>query len=408
MHTTSPNRGSSARDRCVGTGLALAPTGPYSNRMLLWIGFAAMTAAVVAALLQPFRRPAAPPLEAEAADLAIYRHQLSELEAERERGLFNEEEAAGARVEVARRLIRHAGAGDSDAPSTKDEPSPQTPQARTLLYAIAVLIPLLSIGTYLWLGAPALEGQPYAARQGTSVENASVAELVGRIETRLREHPDDGKGWDVVAPVYLRLGRYDDAAKAYAHANRLLGETPERLIGFAEAALLAGNGVVSQDVRRAAERILELEPGRAEPRVWLALAKEQDGDLPGAASAYRELIAGAPADAPWRNAVSDRLDEIAKRMAGEAPAPSDAAPPGGMSELEQAEMIDRMVEGLAARLKQDGRDLEGWLKLVRAYKVLGREGEAVAALSEARRNFEGDRKSLDAIDELAKGLGLGS
>ncbi len=79
-----------------------------------------------------------------------------------------------------------------------------------------------------------------------------------------------------------------------------------------------------------------------------------------------------------------------------------------MSPEERAKTIDGMVAGLAERLKRDGKDLGGWLKLVRAYKVLGRDKDAMSALGEARRTFEGDRESLAALDELAKSLGLGS
>ena len=72
------------------------------------------------------------------------------------------------------------------------------------------------------------------------------------------------------------------------------------------------------------------------------------------------------------------------------------------------QMINNMVEGLAERLKKDGNDLTGWLKLVRAYKVLGRNDDAASALSEARKQFASDEKSLSELNDLAKSLGLGS
>jgi cytochrome c-type biogenesis protein CcmH len=292
---------------------------------------------------------------------------------------------------------------------------------------IAGLIPVLSVTAYLFVGAPYLPARPFAAQEGKPVGQATVADLIGRVEARLREHPEDGQGWEVVAPVYLRLERYGDAAHAYAQANRILGETPGRLLGFAEATLLASNGVVTEDVRRAAERILALEPGRAEARLWLALAKEQDGDLSGAIAAYEELANGAPADAPWRQPVAQRIELLTKRLAGEpepegnakekeaaaapqagGPSAEDVARVGEMSPADRQRFITQMVDGLAARLKSDGNDLPGWLKLVRAYKVLGRDSDAVAALKDARQHFENDQKSLAEIEQVAKSLGLGS
>jgi cytochrome c-type biogenesis protein CcmH len=393
--------------------------------MLLWIGFAALTAAIVGLLMVPLQRKRVAPRDASAADLAVYRDQLAEIEAERERGVVGADELEGARAEVARRLIRRAD--DAGAESSAPSDVKDSWRAQSVFYVIAGLIPVLSVTAYLFVGAPYLPARPFAAQEGKPVGQATVADLIGRVEARLREHPEDGQGWEVVAPVYLRLERYGDAAHAYAQANRILGETPGRLLGFAEATLLASNGVVTEDVRRAAERILALEPGRAEARLWLALAKEQDGDLSGAIAAYEELANGAPADAPWRQPVAQRIELLTKRLAGEpepegnakekeaaaapqagGPSAEDVARVGEMSPADRQRFITQMVDGLAARLKSDGNDLPGWLKLVRAYKVLGRDSDAVAALKDARQHFENDQKSLAEIEQVAKSLGLGS
>ena len=95
----------------------------------------------------------------------------------------------------------------------------------------------------------------------------------------------------MIAPVYLKLGRFRDAADAYANAARLKGETAALLAGLAEASILASDGVVTEEARTAYEKILKLEPERIEPRFWLALAKEQDGRLAEALADYQ-----APAD----------------------------------------------------------------------------------------------------------------
>ena len=67
-----------------------------------------------------------------------------------------------------------------------------------------------------------------------------------------------------------------------------------------------------------------------------------------------------------------------------------------------------MVDGLAERLKRDGNDLAGWLRLVNAYAVLNRKDDARAALAQARQHFPADEKALGALSALAKNLGLGS
>ena len=69
-------------------------------------------------------------------------------------------------------------------------------------------------------------------------------------------------------------------------------------------------------------------------------------------------------------------------------------------------VIRNMVEGLAARLAQNGQDLEGWLRLVRSYTVLHESGKARAALVDAKRNLSNDPSAVARLDALARELGL--
>lgn len=394
--------------------------------MLLWVCFAILTASVVALLLRPLRQTQVAVVEPAAADLAVYRDQLRELDAERDRGLVVDSEIESARAEVARRLIKRASGEASETAESADDTA-SVNRARRIYVAITALLPVVGIGLYLLSGSPHLPDHPFSERQtaaGTGGDGASsIVNLIAQVEQRLRDHPEDGRGWDVIAPIYLRLGRYADAAHAFAEANRLEGETVRRLLGFAEATLLAENGIVTEPVRKAALRVLELDPARIEVRVWLTLAKEQDGDLAGAAAEYRDILDKAPADATWRSAVSERLDLVNRKLKGEkipeeapaaqaAPSAPPAAASGEMPDVSAMSPADRdafvlsMVNRLADRLKDNGKDLEGWIRLARAYKVLGRENDALAALASARENFAGDRASLDEIDKSEQNLGL--
>ena len=153
-----------------------------------------------------------------------------------------------------------------------------------------------------------------------------------------------------------------------------------RLAGFAESAVLAADGIVGEDARLAFEKILQREPGRPEPRFWLALAKEQDGRLADALADYKALLSEAPAEAPWRQTVEGRIAEVSRRIAGSDKGAPQAPGPRprtwrrlrGWRPKTRARMIAQMVDGLAERLKRDGRDLAGWQRLINAYAVLGR------------------------------------
>jgi cytochrome c-type biogenesis protein CcmH len=282
--------------------------------------------------------------------------------------------------------------------------------------AVAVLVPLLTLALYLTQGSPSQPAYPMAGRAQFPLEQANVAELIAKVEARLRDHPEDGQGWDVIAPIYYKLGRFREAAAAYANAARIEGETVRRLAGFAEASVLAADGVVGEEARLAFENILKVEPGRPEPRFWLTLAKEQDGKLADALADYKILLSEAPADAPWREAVAGRIAEVSRRLSvaakpeprGPAPSAADVAAAEKLAPEDRGRMIAQMVDGLAERLNRDGRDLAGWLRLVNAYAVLDRKEDARAALARARQHFPADEKALAELAALAKSLGLGS
>lgn len=387
--------------------------------MLLWVCFALMTAVVMAALLRPLWRPEAKALAPAEADLAVYRDQLSEIDSDRERGLIADAEAASAKTEVARRMLERAAGSDRAEHTAALSPSSRS---QWISRAAAALVPVVTVAIYLWVGSPSTPDAPLEARRNVSPENATVAELIGKVEARLAAKPDDGQGWAVIAPVYMRVNRFADAANAFSRANALLGEKPAWVMGFAEATMLDNDGMVTEPARKAFRRVLELEPSRMEAKFALSLAKEQDGDIAGALADYKTMLAAAPADAAWKPALETRIKVLDDRLAGRAPtpeppagAPSTAAPqtpsPADVATMkpeDQARMIEGMVQRLADRLKTNGKDLPGWLQLIRAYSVLGRSSDVDAALTEARRNFADDTAALGEIDALQKSVKQGS
>ena len=159
--------------------------------------------------------------------------------------------------------------------------------------------------------------------------------LVARVEARLRAHPEEGQGWDVIAPVYLSGRRYDDAAEAYSQAIRLLGPSAKRLSGQGQALVLANNGVVTEEARRALEQALALDQTLIEPRILLAIAKEQDGQFAAAIEDWRALLNTANAEAPWREMVEKRIEAAEAHLsrqaqvAGEQPPTPQAGSPKG-------------------------------------------------------------------------------
>jgi cytochrome c-type biogenesis protein CcmH len=383
--------------------------------VLLWVIFAALTALVLFVLLRPLTRGKEDDAARGLFDAAVYRDQLAEIDSDRERGLLSEADAEAARTEIARRLL---GADAHKA----ELPRKSRPATRAAAIALAVLLPVLALSVYLLYGSPRLPDQPLAARLQAPGSDQNLEALVARAEARLREHPEEGEGWEALAPVYMGWRRYADAADAYGNAIRLLGESPKRLAGYGKALVLAKEGIVSEDARKALERAVALDASQIESRILLIMAKEQDGAFAAAAEDWRKLLADSPADAPWRQLVEQRLAQNEAQAAGKAPeaaqAPSAAAKAGPtaadvaaaeqMSPAGRQAMIESMVQGLADRLAKEGDDLSGWLKLVRAYAVLDRKTDALKALERAKSQFSGKPQALEQLDTLAVELGLKS
>jgi cytochrome c-type biogenesis protein CcmH len=379
--------------------------------MTLWFALALMTAAAVLAVLWPLSRRGRELRSG--SDVAVYRDQLEEIERDRAAGLIADNEAAGAKVEVSRRLIAAA-----DAPAASPgNAAAVTRRRRAVAVAALVALPLGAVGIYLALGSPLLPDQPLAARLVEARANQSMETLIAQVEAHLAQRPDDGRGWEVIAPVYLRLGRFDDAVKARRNALRLNGDSAERQAALGEALVFGANGVVTAEAKSAFEKAVALDPAHVQARYFLGLAAEQDGNRARAAATWRALIETAPPDAPWIEFVRGALARVegagasagaagAGGGAGSGPSEEQVAASSELSPEQRKLMIQGMVDRLAERLNRDSSDVEGWLRLVRSYMVLGQADKARAAAADARRALAGDPNKLRRLDDLVKGLGL--
>ena len=278
----------------------------------------------------------------------------------------------------------------------------------TALVAL-VLLPLGAAALYLALGSPQLPGEPLAAHLREAHQNRSIESLVAQVEARLEQNPNEVRGYEVLAPVYLQLGRFADAVTARRKVLALAGETAARQADLGEALVAAANGIVTSEAKTAFERAQQLDPHDLKSKFFIGLAAEQDGKREQAAAIWRGMLADAPPDAPWRATVQQALARVgAAPPAASAPGPkaADVAAAAAMSEQDRGAMIRGMVAQLADRLKQNGDDVEGWQRLLRAYMVLGERDKAHAAAADARRALAGEPDKLRRIEDMIKSLGL--
>ena len=373
--------------------------------MTLWFILGTMTAAALAAVVWPLARTRA--LASGASDLAVYRDQLEEIERDRADGRIGHDEFEAARVEVSRRLLGAAASVGATTATTEVQPRPWR-RIAALASAVTVL-PLIAVPFYTLVGSPDLPGEPLAGRATGEKEGTSIAALIVRIERHLETNPNDGRGWEVIAPVYLRLERYDDAVKARRNALNLLGATAQREVDLGSAIAIAAGGVVTADAKAAFARAAAIDPGNVQAMFFLGVAAQQDGNETEAVRIWRDLIARSPPDAPWLPMVRDQLARAAPDAPAPAPGPTqeDVTTAQGMSPEARGQFINTMVERLAARLRENGSDVDGWLRLLRAYMVMGERDKARMAANEAREALAREPEKLKLLDAGLKNLGVG-
>jgi cytochrome c-type biogenesis protein CcmH len=261
------------------------------------------------------------------------------------------------------------------------------------------------VALYYPLGSPRLGDFPLVQRSRAPDATQPLDNLVAQVEQHLEKNPTDGRGWSVLAPVLTRLGRYDDAVRAFRNSITYNGDSAERRADLGEALIAAAGGVVTSEAKAEFERAIAQNADDVKASYFLGLAAEQDGRSVEAASIWRAMLAKAPANAPWRPLVQAALVRVG---GSPVPALSDDAVAAAkdMNETDRSAMIRGMVDRLATRLRQNGDDVEGWLRLVRAYMVMGDPDKAKGALTDARQAVANDPERLRQLNEGLKNLGL--
>lgn len=357
--------------------------------MLIWLSIALLLGLVVLGLLWPLAQPVRDGRGRD--DRDFYRGQLADIERDKSRGLLDEATAEDAKTEAARRLL----AVSSEAADAGD-PSHQARRRKLASLAALIGVPVLALVLYAQLGSPNLPDQPIASRSSQLGENPDLSMMIAKVEARLADHPEDGMGWGTIAPIYLSLGRYDDAIQAFANALKILGESADLRSGLGEARMASADGIVTAEALADFDKALADDPTNERGQYYRALAAEQDGDKPRALALYQTLYASLSPNSDAALLVSKHLAALSGTQS------KPTIDPNGP----QSDMIKAMVARLDARLATDGSDLEGWVKLLRAYQVLGDGAKVKAVFARAKAAMSANPDGLARLNAAAQDLGL--
>lgn len=244
-------------------------------------------------------------------NLAVLRDHARELDADLERGTIAAPAYAEARRELAQRL---AGDVHPAAPSARRAPN------RALALGIAVALPAAAAALYFQVGNPvgvnATPPPAVVATEGHDVGDAEVAAMVQRLAQRLAGAPDDAEGWYMLARSYSALGRFGDAAQAYAKVDQLIPNDAGVLADYADALATAQGASLSGKPAQLVARALQIDPTNVKALALAGSAAFERGDHVLAAAHWQTLLPLVPADSDFARSTVASIAQAKARAAG--------------------------------------------------------------------------------------------
>jgi cytochrome c-type biogenesis protein CcmH len=441
--------------------------------MTLWLVLTIMTWAAAMWLAVPFVRRSGQPHEDAASDIAVYRDQLQEVERDMRDGRIDDAQAEAARTEIKRRILAAGETQQAGRPGLSGRERSFALVASTgilvlgsvMLYAVTGSPELAAMRTAPFVSPfgdegsaraqpeaaalppnhPALEALASADSSRPSGGNdeeppsqaglPTVEEMTRRLAARLAQNPADVEGWRTLGWSYLNIGRFTDAAEAYAKAIDLDPGNPEFRSARIDALVGAADGTITAEAKAAIRDALKLDPKDVRARYFDGLARQQDGDKAAALAEWTELLKEGGADESWASDLKTKVNALKRDMggdggavpdvprlaagrpaapaapertatAGKGPSAQDVQAAEAMAPADRTAMIRGMVDGLATRLERSPRDADGWIRLIRSRVVLGESELAKQALERGLAAFADDAPEHDRIAAAAQQLGV--
>lgn len=371
--------------------------------MNVFIGISALlTLLVIAWLVRPLlRKSSGNGISSEKLNAAIHRDQLQALEADLARGVISPQDFETTRDELQLRLLDDT---ESFEASPKNKKTGFWTGRRTSV-AVGLSLPVMALGLYLELGTPEAIN-PVAADHTRSEQ---LGQMVEALAAKLKDNPNDSKGWVMLAKSYKAMGRFNEAQQAFEKAGDIVKTDPELLLEHADVlGVLAGNNLAGKP-KQMIEEALRLDPMNPMALMMDGVAFYQSGDYKNAVTRWQKLLDQLQPGSADAQQVQANIDD-ARAKGGLTAGASNVLPPvpAGAAAGMTPEMINQMVDRLAARLKDNPDDLAGWARLARAYKVQNRLDEAIAAYAKTGKLLDTDPDLLtqyaDALATRDKSL----
>jgi cytochrome c-type biogenesis protein CcmH len=271
---------------------------------LFWVVSAVLALVAAAFALRPFVRGgrAAGP-STRTLNLSVYRDQLRELDADLAAGTLATQDYERARRELERRLLEDTG---GDLPPTPPAPKPGRIAGRGMALAVGLGVPLLAAAIYFAVGNPGAVIPP----------EQQVNAMVQRLAQRLKDNPDDAKGWALLGRSYSVMGRFAEAAQAYAQAAARAPRDAQLLVDFADALAMASGQRLQGEAEKLVHRALEIDPANLKALALAGTAAFERQEFSAAAGYWARMLPLVEPGSEDARTIQANVDEARARSGG--------------------------------------------------------------------------------------------
>lgn len=253
----------------------------------------------------------------EEVNLGLYRERLSELDEQLQRGDIDAQRYEQLKQEAEAMLL-----GDVDGVVTPIQPSTNPGWIMPLALCLSVVV--ASLMMYLYWGASDELGLVTALDQLSPEQ--SIEQLTDKLERVLDRQPDNYQGYYLLGRSYMSMGRFQDAAGAFAHVVTLTEDDPEPLSQYAQALFLAQDSQVTPQIEELVDRTLTLQPDNVTALGLKGVISFENKQYRDAIKAWEPLLAEAR-DPQARAALASGIAQ-ARAMLGDAPEEPEPASTG--------------------------------------------------------------------------------
>ena len=357
-------------------------------------------------------------------NLKVYKDQLSEVDKDFQLGRVDSKELDAIKTEIQRRILTE------NVEVNQQNQSKKFTSTTYVIFTLVAsfLIPSAAIGIYANFGSPGHPDVPLSKRadlptpktveKTTSQEKepneqqAGIDNMITNLQEKLKVNPEDLQNWELLGRTLLIRKQYEAASDSLRQGVSIFPSSLELRATYAEALVLAAQGRISREALKQFKLVSKSIPKDPRVRYYLGLADYQQEKIELALQKWTTLLDETPQNAPWRKMLTSRIDQATKvlgiktsepkqklaanqkstapsvnpanpsilKKGFQGPTSEDIRAAQTLSKNDRQEMINNMVEGLAAKLKDNPNNLNGWLRLSQSYKVLGKLEKSKQAL----------------------------